>query len=75
MGTHEKSCHGHETKAEHAELDADAVAMCPVMIGTTVVKAEAEEDDLVREHNGQRYYLCCDSCAVLWDEAPEKYVA
>ncbi|WP_435107095.1 hypothetical protein [Nocardiopsis synnemataformans] len=75
MDAQEKQCHGHghghEPDTEH--LESTEVAECPVMRGTMVVKAEAEENDLAREHEGQLYYLCCDSCGALWDADPTEY--
>lgn len=64
-------CHGHGTGS--AGVDASELAECPVMPGSMVVKAEAEEAGLVRDHAGERYYLCCDSCGPLWDADPAKY--
>lgn len=77
---------GHEHSADHqhaadghhhhaAEGAPEAIAECPVMPGTTVNRAEAEELGLVREYEGTRYYLCCESCAALWDSEPARYAA
>ena len=62
----------HEHHAS-ADIDPSQVATCPVMPGSTVVKTEAEEEGLVRDYNGKRYYLCCDECGSLWDAAPAQY--
>ena len=66
-------CHGHGHDAAAQQSDPNDMAECPVMPGSMVVKSEAEEDGLVRDYNGQRYYLCCDSCGPLWDAEPAKY--
>ncbi|WP_255572565.1 YHS domain-containing protein [Leucobacter tenebrionis] len=55
------------TEAETAE--------CPVMRGNFVNKADAEAQGLVREYNGEKYYLCCAACGPLFDADPEKYVS
>lgn len=73
--THDHSdgghCAGHGAKADG--LDAGELATCPVMPGSTVVKAEAEEDGLFRDYNGTRYYFCCDACGPMWDADPARY--
>jgi YHS domain-containing protein len=67
-------CHGHGASAEQvAGAGADAVAECPVMTGSTVVKADAEAAGLFRDFEGQRYWLCCDACGPLFDADPAKY--
>lgn len=45
------------------------------MIGTTVVKAQAEEAGLYRDYHGQRYWLCCDTCSALFDANPAEYAS
>lgn len=45
------------------------------MIGTSVIKAHAEEADLFRDYQGQRYWLCCDASGPLFDADPERYAA
>lgn len=55
------------------DVAADEVVECPVMPGSTTLKSEAEADDLVRDHEGTRYYLCCGDCAQLWDADPARY--
>ena len=70
------SCGGHGADAETlARSSAEDVAECPVMPGTTVIKVEAESAGLVRDHRGQRYWLCCDACGPLFDADPERYAA
>lgn len=67
-------CHGHSASAEQvAGAGAGAVAECPVMTGSTVVKADAEAAGLFRDYEGQRYWLCCDACGPLFDADPAKY--
>lgn len=69
------SCCGHETAAEEpVQADERDVAECPVMVGNAVIKSEAEEAGLFRDFQGQRYWLCCDSCGPLFDADPELYV-
>ncbi|WP_448071358.1 hypothetical protein [Georgenia yuyongxinii] len=67
------SAGGHTHEGAPAGLPADAVAECPVMVGTTVVEQEAEEAGLVREHAGSRYWLCCNSCGEQWDADPAAF--
>lgn len=62
--------HGHHHSAEGAP---EAIAECPVMPGSTVNKADAEELGLYRDYEGTRYYFCCEACGPLWDAEPEKY--
>ncbi len=70
------SCGGHAPSTDAlAQASADDVTECPVMAGTTVIKSHAEEAGLYRDHEGQRYWLCCDSCGPLFDADPERYVA
>jgi YHS domain-containing protein len=62
-----ESCHtpaAPEAAAETAE--------CPVM-GNTVVKAAAEAAGLVRDHEGERYWLCCAPCGPTFDADPARY--
>ncbi|WP_375000178.1 hypothetical protein [Aeromicrobium sp. CTD01-1L150] len=74
--TADGSCGGHGANPEAlARTGAEDVAECPVMTGTTVIKAEAEAAGLVRHHRGQRYWLCCDACGPLFDADPERYIA
>jgi YHS domain-containing protein len=54
---------------------ADDLAECPVMTGSTVVKADAESAGLYRDYEGSRYYFCCAACGPLFDADPAKYAA
>jgi YHS domain-containing protein len=66
------SCHT-DTAAGTA-IDADAeTAECPVMRGSTVVKAVAEAAGLFRDYEGQRYWFCCAGCGPAFDADPAKY--
>ncbi|WP_035698720.1 hypothetical protein, partial [Glycomyces tenuis] len=59
-------CRGHGASEEQlAGAGAEEVAECPVMPGSTVVKADAEAQGLFRDYAGARYWLCCDSCGPL----------
>ncbi len=67
-------CCGGTSKAEDlTDTQADDVTECPVMVGTPVIKSEAEEAGLYRDYQGQRYWLCCASCGPLFDADPELY--
>lgn len=73
---------GHSHSAVPAALglnlagpSADEIAECPVMRGSTVVKAEAEAKGLFRDYEGQRYWFCCAACEDPFDADPAKYAA
>lgn len=42
-----------------------------MLVGSTVIKSEAEAEGLDGEHGGRRYWLCCDICADLFDANPD----
>lgn len=66
--------HNHEpSPAAIAGASPQDVAECPVMVGTTVIKRDAEAEGLHREHDGRHYWLCCDTCADLFDGDPDRY--
>lgn len=66
---------GHGAAAEAlAHSGVNDVAECPVMAGTMVIKAAAEAAGLVRTHQGEQYWLCCDACGPLFDADPDRYV-
>ncbi|WP_147017869.1 YHS domain-containing protein [Kocuria turfanensis] len=44
------------------------------MPGNQVIKAAAEATGLVRDYQGQRYWLCCAGCGPAFDADPAKYV-
>jgi YHS domain-containing protein len=44
---------------------------CPVM-GDVVESPEKSAGHL--DHAGVRYYFCCNSCQVMFEDDPEKYV-
>ncbi|THV29070.1 YHS domain-containing protein [Glycomyces paridis] len=65
-------------EACHAPVDADEkrpeeLAECPVMTGSTVVKADAEAAGLFRDFEGERYWFCCAGCGPAFDADPAKY--
>ncbi|WP_129789022.1 YHS domain-containing protein [Promicromonospora panici] len=73
---------GHSHSAVPAALglnlvgpSADEIADCPVMRGSTVVKAEAEAKGLFRDYEGQRYWFCCAACEDPFDADPATYAA
>lgn len=51
----------------------EAAVFCPVMEGILVDKEEAEANGRVREYEGNKYYLCCDSCITMFEMSPEQY--
>ncbi|XNZ00736.1 hypothetical protein ACL90Y_01610 [Micrococcus luteus] len=68
-------CGGHAPSTDSdAQVPAADMAECPVMVGTPVVKAEAEAAGLFRDYKGERYWLCCGSCGPLFDADPDRYV-
>lgn len=67
-------CCGHAPEESTVEqAPAAEMAQCPVMAGSPVVKADAEEAGLYRDYQGQRYWLCCASCGPLFDADPDRY--
>jgi YHS domain-containing protein len=73
---------GHSHSAVTASLggnllgaSADEIAECPVMRGSTVVKADAEVKGLFRDYEGERYWFCCAACEAPFDADPAKYAA
>lgn len=67
-------CCGHTpTAADLTNTQADDVTECPVMVGTAVIKAQAEEAGYYRDYQGQRYWMCCASCGPLFDADPDRY--
>lgn len=64
--------HQHSHTHEDAQGSPKDLAVCPVM-NVKVSKAEAEARGLVRTFKGQKIYLCCKTCASLYDKNPEKY--
>jgi YHS domain-containing protein len=54
-------------------MDTNKQAICPVM-KSPIDKKVAEEKGLMREYNGEKYYLCCAGCGPLFDKDPTKYV-
>ncbi|TFD04526.1 MULTISPECIES: YHS domain-containing protein [unclassified Cryobacterium] len=56
-----------------ATADNNALAECPVMTGSQVVKANAESTGLFRDYEGIRYWFCCAGCGPLFDATPAKY--
>ena len=73
---HEDHSHSHSATDAHGHgAAAGDIAECPVMAGSTVLKADAEAAGLVRDYEGTRYYLCCAACGPLFDADPAKYAA
>jgi YHS domain-containing protein len=75
MCNSEDSCHTPAATHHHSAdgTEGAETAECPVMVGNTVIKADAEATGLVRDYEGQRYWLCCASCGPLFDADPAKY--
>ena len=67
-----ESCHHGGDLSGHAPED---LAECPVMRGSTVVKADAEAKGLFRDYEGERYWFCCAGCEAPFDADPAKYAA
>ena len=70
---HDHAGHGSDSHSHTADGSADEVVECPVMPGSTVNKADAEELGLFRDYEGTRYWFCCSACGPLWDAEPAKY--
>ncbi len=47
-------------------------SICPVM-STPVDTKQARSKRMVREYNGKKYYLCCQTCVKLFDKKPASY--
>ncbi|MEV8027553.1 hypothetical protein [Cellulosimicrobium funkei] len=65
--------HAHPAPATPDGSLQDDLAECPVMPGSMTIKADAEAAGLIRDHEGQRYWLCCSSCGPLFDADPARY--
>ena len=72
-GSHDHAAHEHGHQHVAATTGAET-AECPVMKGSYVSKADASAQGLVREYNGEQYYLCCAACGPLFDADPERYL-
>ena len=71
---HDEHGHRHAPANDHPTgASGDEVAQCPVMPGNMAIKAEAEAAGLVRDYEGQRYWLCCTACGPLFDADPARY--
>lgn len=66
--------HEHSHQSSPDDLIGE-VAACPVMVGRTVLKSRAESVGLHRDHEGRRYWLCCNTCGDLFDADPDRYAA
>lgn len=66
--------HNNNHKHEDAAGSPDELATCVVM-NIPVKRTDAEARRLTRAYNGQTYYLCCNGCAEMFDEDPQKYAA
>ena len=76
MCHHDEHTHHHGLANGHQTgVSGDETAEWPVMPGNQVVKADAEAAGLVRDYQGQRYWLCCAGCGPAFDANPAKYVA
>lgn len=64
---------GHDHGMGGTAVSENDKAVCPVM-NMDVSKKESAAQGLVRTHDGQGIYLCCDHCATDFDKEPEKYV-
>ncbi|KQS98737.1 YHS domain-containing protein [Cellulomonas sp. Leaf395] len=68
------SCHSGTSQPNLLAPTGDDVTTCPVMAGSTVVKAVAEAAGLFRDYQGERYWFCCAGCGPMFDADPDKYV-
>lgn len=68
-----QSGHQHGHSATNAQEPSADTAECPVMPGSFVNKTDAEDEGLVRDYQGQKFYLCCDACGPMWDANPARY--
>lgn len=74
--TNSGGCGGHAPKPDElAAVQGEEVTECLVMLGTPVIKSQAEQAGLFRDYEGQRYWFCCASCGPLFDADPERYTA
>ena len=84
--SHGDHSHGDYSHADHSHSaatsphgpnllgpSAEEIAECPVMRGSTVVKADAEAKGLFRDYEGQRYWFCCAACEAPFDADPARY--
>ncbi len=69
-----KHNYNHEHQHNHAPATGkpEELAVCPVM-GISVNKKEAEAKGLVVEHEGTKYYMCCQHCVDTFSKNPEQY--
>ena len=67
-----KHNHEHQYNHAHATGKPEELAVCPVM-GISVNKKEAEAKGLVVEHEGTKYYMCCQHCVDTFSKNPEQY--
>ena len=74
-GDHAAHSHSHSADAHGQGAAAGDIAECPVMPGSTILKGDAEAAGLVRDYDGERYYLCCAACGPLFDADPAKYAS
>ncbi len=66
-------CNGDPEPAEEVEVDQvqDAVEnqqYCPVMEGMEI------DESIYADHEGERVYFCCNSCAAEFANDPDKYL-
>lgn len=66
--------HHHHHTHEDATGRPDEIAVCPVM-NVRVNKQNAERAGLTRTVDGTTYFLCCHTCAKLWDADSARYIA
>lgn len=70
MNDHENHDHNHHALSSDS---GNELAVCPVM-GGMVNKETAKAHGLTRTYEHQTYYLCCNSCAGVFDADPKKFV-
>lgn len=57
---------------DEGALRKSSKAMCPVM-NTLIDKKTARSKQMVREFQGKKYFLCCQTCVTLFDKNPSAY--
>ena len=66
--------HDHDhTSATAFDAPEEDLAVCPVMPGNVVVKHDAEKAGFYRDHDGERYWLCCGGCGPRFDADPDRF--
>lgn len=70
-GDHAANAHGEHASMDHGGVpaDADPADICPVS------NELIQNKDAFADHNGTRYYFCCNDCRADFEKDPDKYIA